>query len=202
MGFPYTKKMDSIGVFLKHIADDGKPTKVDLAHLQTLGLTSSNDRPLVPLAKALGFVNPDGSPSDRWSEYRDKERAKAVLAKGIKEAYPEFFATYPDAHRKDNEAIRNIVKAKTDLGQSAADLVVRTFKTLVSQADFEGMDDLPEDNPDGSGDSGRRESGGKVEIESPRTPTIAINIQLALPPDADDETYEKLFAALSKHLPL
>lgn len=106
----------------------GKPSKVDNARLAVIGLTSSNDRPLVPLFKALGFVQTDGKPADRWSQYRDRSKSKAVLAEGIKQAYPEFFSAHPDAQNRSNDVLKNVVKAKSDLGEAGADMVVRTSR--------------------------------------------------------------------------
>jgi hypothetical protein len=203
MGFPYTTKMDSIGTFLTHVAKDGKPEKVDLNHLKSIGLKSSNDRPLIPLFKALGFIGSDGKPSKRWTDYRDKSKAKTVLADGIRDAYPELFTQYPDANNKSNDAIKDVVTAKTDLGASTADFVARTFKTLVGNAEFtEGHPAAPKDEKkggdDGSDDGGGKDGGGGGQT----TPQVAINIQLQLPPDADEDAYDKLFAAMAKHLKL
>jgi len=210
MGFSYTTKMESIGIFLTNIAKGGKPAKVDNSYLQALGLKSSNDRPLIPLFKALGFVGQSGVPADRWSQYRDQGKSKAVLAEGIMEAYPEFFATYPDAHIQANDLLKNVVKAKTDLGDAGADSVVRTFKTLVNHADFSTVANTSgssSNNNSSSGSGGSNSgsgSGGKSGggQDNRATPQVAINIQLQLPAEADEDTYDKLFAAMAKHLKL
>jgi hypothetical protein len=198
--------MESIGTLLTHVAKDGKPDKVDLKHLASIGIKSSNDRQLVSLFKALGFIGTDSVPTARWTEYRTKEKAKAVLAQGIKEAYPELFKQYPDAYNKSSEVIKNLVTAKTDLGERSAEFVARTFKTLVGQAEFadghEPPEEEEEDGDDGTGGASGGGGGGRGGGAKQTTPQVAINIQLQLPPDADEETYDKLFAAMAKHLKL
>src|SRR5947209_8998599 len=81
-----------------------------------------------------------GTPTERLRAYRDKAKAGGVLAAGIRQAYPELFETYPDAYRKDDEAIRNFFSSRTDLGEATLALAVRTFKTLCEKANFEGAE--------------------------------------------------------------
>ena len=74
MSFPYTTKSTSIGVYLEHIHNAGIPSKVTLKYLESVGLTSKNDRPLVPLFRALGFLDSSGVPTSRYRDYRDKDK--------------------------------------------------------------------------------------------------------------------------------
>ena len=79
--------------------------------------------------------------------------------------------------------------------------VVRTFKTLVGSADFSGLEVTQDDSGDdsrGVGGSGGSDGRGDRKAH----PQVAINIQLQLPADADEDTYDKLFEAMAKHLKL
>src|SRR6267143_621267 len=135
---PYTPQPASIPRFLQHIQSAGVPTKVTQVYLVGVGFKTSNDRYLIAILKAIDFVDTGGVPTERWRSYRDKAKAAGVLAASIRHAYPELFETYPDAYRKDDEALRNFFSSRTDLGESTLGLAVRTFKALCEKANFEG----------------------------------------------------------------
>jgi hypothetical protein len=177
----------------------GVPGKVTQEYLQSVGFKSKNDRYLLPILKALKFLDPGGIPTDRWRAYRDKQKAKGVLAAAITETYSGLFETYPDAYRRDNEALRNYFSTHSgSLNESTLQLVVRTFKVLCGEADFEsaaaGEEVLEREEVKDQSTSKRvrRESveGGGL--------TININIQLQLPATDDASVYEKLFEAMNK----
>jgi hypothetical protein len=113
----------------------------------------------------------------------------------------------PDAHRKDNEALRNYFSAHTTVAESTLGLIVATFKALAAVGDFETA--APVTGSDSGADTKVRAS-TKSAAEAPRDlrvnghstarPAININIQLQLPATEDGAIYDKLFAALKKHL--
>jgi len=109
---------------------------------------------------------------------------------------------YPDAQRKDNEAIVNWIRSNSDYDLPKVNLAVTTFRTLCDAADFDGADTLdptPEGKP-------------QVKVNTPEptlhpqreTPpgvqSININIQLHLPLSDDGVSYQKLFEAMRKYL--
>lgn len=195
---PYTPAQSSIPRMLKHIQTAGIPSKVTQKYLLQVGFKSSNDRYLIPVFKALGFLDGSGSPTTTWKAYRDKAKAGAVLATAIRTAYADLFATYPDAYRKDTEAIHNFFGARTDFSEVTLARAVATFRTLCKAADFgaEPPKDLTVQLPE--------DSVPTVSAEAHPTPgsqpSISINIQLQLPETTKSEVYENLFAAMRKHL--
>jgi hypothetical protein len=118
-------------------------------------------------------------------------------------AYAELFATHPDAHRKDNEALRNFFRANTDAGDQALQKMVQTFKVLTEFGDFDA--EVPTTTPtreNGAGSGEKPAAKKPVEqiAQGPAGMTLNVNIQLQLPATAESEVYEKLFAAMRKHL--
>ncbi len=196
----YTPTPASIPRFLAHMQTLGKPDKVTVQYLESVGFKSKNDRPLISILKSLGFLDSSGVPTSRWLAYRDKAKAKGVLAAGITEAYASLFATYPDAFRRDNEALRNYFSTHSGtLNESTLQLVVRTFKTLCAEADFSSSaaaEEIIEHTPT------VKEKGAAAKIQRQQTEggalTVNINIQLQLPATDDASVYEKLFEAMNK----
>ena len=73
----------------------------------------------------------------------------------MRKHYASLFATYPDANRKDAEALLAFVRSKTSYAAETQKLAVRTFKTLCEFGDFEV------DAPEGDDDD-------EVELETQR----------------------------------
>ena len=122
------------------------------------------------------------------------------MANAIRKGYSDLFEMYSDAHRKDDEALRNFFSPRTGLGRAAIEVMVRTFKIMCGLAEFEAE----------SGAKPGYEEGLKSDVERHvaldilRTgPGMAvnINIQLQLPATDDASVYENLFAALKKYFP-
>jgi Family of unknown function (DUF5343) len=199
--FPYTPTPASIKRFLSHIQSAGVPNKVTMKYLEQVGFKSTNDRYLIAILKFIGFVDSSGLPTATWQAYRRKDKARHVLAEAMRRAYTDLFETFPDAHRKDNEALRNYFSAHTKVAEATLGLIVRTFKTLAESADFEspGEVDLPEEKGPALPARRGRESGARA-ISAAEVPSVNINIQLQLPATDDAAIYDRLFAALKKHL--
>lgn len=192
----YTTNPAKIREFLQTIQTAGVPDKLTLQQLSSLGFKSDNDKPLLRIMKAIGFVSSTGVPTDRWQSYRDKQVAGSVLAEGIKEHYEELFKTYPDAHVKDVEALRNFFSTSTKVSVRTLGLMRRTFRTLCELADF-GAPSVREEVS--RIDPSQRLESTMVRKERPGY-TININIQLALPSDAKKETFDAFFESMKKNL--
>lgn len=208
---PYTVSTSSLERFLGTIPTIGTPPKVNGPYLKGLGFKSGNDSYLVPIFKQLGFLDGAGVPLDRWRQYRNASEARAVMASAIETAYADLFHTYPDAHRKDDEALRNWVRARTDFDDTKVKQAVATFRTLCKYADFD--DTRPQtssttsqsaNEPSSTRASTSAPVGGQepapVLIQLPAAPSVTINIQLTLPPSADADVYDKFFQAMKRHL--
>ncbi len=63
--FPYTAKPSSVPRFLRKIQAVRVPDKVTVKYIASIGFKSSNDRRLIPMLKALGFLDAPGVPSER-----------------------------------------------------------------------------------------------------------------------------------------
>jgi hypothetical protein len=172
-----------------------------------VGFKSKNDRYILGILKFLDFVDGSGVPTRTWQAYRNKKTAGAVLAAAMRKAYGDLFKTYPDAHRKDSEALRNYFSAHTKVAESTLGLIVNTFKSLAAAADFDdGSAELGGTDEEEPGEASapaerkaRRERSG-ISDHGGGPPAVNINIQLQLPATDDGEIYEKLFSALKKHL--
>lgn len=203
--FPYVVGTQKLATLLKSIPDIGVPEKFTLKKLKALGYTSSNDERFVPAMKFVGLLDSSGSPTDLWNEAR--ANLGSALAKGTKAGYADLFDQFPNAHQKDDEALRTYFTVHSGTGKAAVTRMVQTFKTFAELGDFAatGKSTPATPKPDAKNEK-RQETGsqtsGRAHIPNSIAPTVAINIQLQVPPDPTGEIYDKFFAAMAKHLPM
>lgn len=205
---PFAMSGKAVERLLEHVQKAGVPsTPVNLAYLKTAGFKSGNDTYLPPLLKALGFIDATAAPTARWTAYRNTGTARRTLGEGVREAYAGLFQMYPDADRKDDEAIRNWVRGrepKFDEGKVAS--VVATFKALCRLSDFDAGGQAGTPTPVSPVKStvaspvNKEETNTPVHLVTSAYPAVNINISLQLPPSIDGVTYDKFFASMKKHL--
>jgi hypothetical protein len=195
----YMTNPAKLKAFLAKIQGVGVPSKLTIKHLKSMGFKSSNDIPIVSAMKNLGFTDSSGIPTQRWQLYRNKEQAPSVLATAIREHYANLYQLYPDAHQKDNEALRNFFGTQTTLSEGTVGLIVSTFKSIASVADFNTeVEPLAAPASLSSPSSGSGTISGRGAEKSPLA--INLNVQLTLPEGSTPETFDAFFAAMKKYL--
>jgi len=200
---PYVTVTGRLKPFFKKIQEIAKPSVVDRNWLKSIGFGSKNEAGLISIVRALQFVDSSGKPTDRWSEYRRTSRAPEALAAGIRDAYAELFQTYASAHEINETDLSKFFKSKTNLSNYTIARAVGTFRTLCEMADFAAVESVsaaaeaPDTRP-------IAEDGGTGMLRAIKGlgpgVTINVNIQLSLPATTDEKVYQKLFAALKKHI--
>ncbi|MDD5473900.1 MAG: DUF5343 domain-containing protein [Candidatus Methanoperedens sp.] len=201
--FPYSNATGKIKPFFEKIHQVGIPEAADKKWLASIGFMGTNDQRIVSVLKFIEFVDQSGKPTDRWVEYRDKSRFKKVLAEAIKKGYAELFQTYPDAHQRNVDELKNFFSTRTKGGAQVISYTVTTFNNLCEMADFNNITREPQASQE---QAPRQET--KVELGTTKNITqglgagvaININIQLTVPDTTDEVVYDKFFAALKKHL--
>jgi len=198
--FPYSQAPNKLKTFFGKIQNVGKPDTIDKKWLASIGMTGSNDTRVITILKFIGFIDQANKPSERWINYRDKNRASKILAEGIVEGYKDLFQTYPDANIRSEDELKAFFSTKTKGGAQVIRKTATTFKTLCELADFEdkSVTNFPTQTkkvpPDGS------TTQTKIIKELGPGVTVNINIQLTLPDTTDEDEYNKLFEAMKRHL--
>jgi hypothetical protein len=129
MAFPYVASPDRLKSLLTKLAGEvGIPAKFDTKFLKTLGFTSSNDQRMLSAIKFIGLADQKGNPTDLWKKLRAD--SGSAVAMGIRQGYADLFSHFPDAHLKDDEALRSFFSAQTTLGAHAVAKMVSTFKAF------------------------------------------------------------------------
>jgi Family of unknown function (DUF5343) len=215
-----TKNLDS---FLKSIQSAKAPERFTNKFLTQLDFSSSNDRLLIGVLKALRFIDDNGVPTQRYFDFLDQGQSGRVLADGIREAYSDLFNVNKNAQTMTVDEVKNKLKTLT-LGQKSdnvVSLMANTFKALSDLADWTAAPPAvtPIVTPPPAA-AEKLESKTKTPAAPPGTtpppPSITVppiidagnrplqlhyDIQIHLPESRDAAVYDAIFAALRKHLP-
>lgn len=199
------KNLDSI---MQKIVEGTAPTKFTAAHLKSIGFKSSNDLGVIGLLKDLGFLTPEGIPTQRYHDYRDKSRSKAVMGQALKDAYEELFHINEKPTASDKTAIEGKFKSVHNATDRVAGEQAKTFFALLKLADLDGVSQLKP--------ARRREvesvhelHENEKEVDRSQRPDkkaipsfagLRYNIEIHLPATKDVEVYNAIFKSLKEHL--
>jgi hypothetical protein len=208
--YPYTTVPNNLRKLLQKLPDIKTPEKATQRWLESIGFSGGNNKTLLPVLRHVGVISKSGEPTDYWVAVRSGNKAK--VAEAVRAAYADLFAIYDNAHAQDSEALTSFFRTHTRVGEKALTYCVRTFKVLTEFGDFEtpsqGKPKIAEERADkpaagraasegnGSTSSTTRERSGNLS----QPLSLTVNLQIELPPSAEGEVYDKLFAAMAKHL--
>jgi len=201
---PYLSSYKNVDKLFSGIAAAKIPESFTQAFLaQTLGLKASSDRPLIPLMRALGFIDASGRPTASYRLLKNHTTAKGAIASAIRKAYGPLFAANETANSLSSEQLRGLISQVAGTDEEMTKRIAYTFSALVKSGDFkvgapavdseDGVDELDSENdqidfksksPKGSG------SGLRTEFH--------YNLQIHLPANGSEETYLNIFNALRK----
>lgn len=181
------------------------PEKFTTKFLEDLGFKSSGDRLFIAMLKALGFLDNNGVPQQRYFEFMDQSQAKKIVAQGIMEAYEDLFNLRKDAQNLSNEEVKNKLKTITQgqKGDRVVEQMASTFKTLCNYADWteehrvsaqDNVHPQAQDNMQDVNENEIKPSNRNAQMN------LHYNIQIHLPETTNMAVYDAIFQSLKKHL--
>jgi len=193
----------SLAKFLVRVKTAGVPDRVTFEFLKTLGFKSSNDRPIITVMKAIGFLDGSGAPTALYKAYRGNDGPR-VLAAALREAYRDLFVAHTSAHKLSIDDLKGIIASKTTKGEPTVLRIAKTFSTLAKAADFssEASDDVEDDSDEVDAAEPERIRSELPQISHPRhsSPTFHYNIEIHLPTTTDVTVYNAIFRSLRENL--
>jgi hypothetical protein len=186
------------------IRDGQAPDQLTQQLLKDWGFSSSNDRALIPLLKALNFLSPDGKPTSLYHEYRDHSRSRSVMATALREAYGDLFLIKAQPTESDRPSIVGKFKSYHNASDNVAKLMASTFFQLLKLAD---LSITKSSEKASEADKSKSEKADKSQANEGTRPSAHVplsglhyNIQIHLPATKDIEVYNAIFKALREHL--
>ncbi|WP_421910381.1 DUF5343 domain-containing protein [Marinobacter sp.] len=205
--YPYTTVPGKLSEFLGKIQQLGIPEKVNTRWLPTVGFASKNDRSLIPVLKYISLISESGEPTEVWKEFRGAGGGRA-LGRAVQAAYRELFATYPDANVRTTSELQAFFRGHSSYGAQAVSKAVATFKAICQHAEFDGErtesvapDQIADPVQNGSLGAAMQVPTPPMTQSSPQSrPSLHIDIQIHISPEASTEQIEKIFESMGKHL--
>jgi hypothetical protein len=194
----YMGSVKNLDAILTQIRRGSVPPKFTYQFLKELGFPSSNDRPIIPIMKALGFLDDSGVPQERYRRFKDGSQWQRVLAEGVREAYADVFAVDENAHSLPAQQVNGIFARLSGKGEAVTDKMAMTFRALTKLADF-SVDGAAPEEPEERQDE--VEAGGE-EPEPPELTSLSLrhDIHLHLPASDDVKVYDAIFRSLRDNL--
>ena len=118
--FAYMTNAKNLKAIMEKVRNAGSQPKFTHSFLQTLGFSSSTDRPAIGVLKALGFLTPDGVPTERYHQYRNENRSGLALAEGLREGWSELFLVDREAHKRGQAELVGTFKSASGKGDASA----------------------------------------------------------------------------------
>jgi hypothetical protein len=195
---PYVAQPGIVTSILNKIRDAATPDTFTYEYLEkTLGFKGGNYKQFVPLAKKIGLLNADGTPSDLYKKYRNKHSSGYAIANAIKIGYSEIFTRNENANTLSKEQINGLVVEITGLDQKnkVVQLTCQTFEALKQFADFkspgvEGRENKENPITENNADNQSNDFGMNLSYV----------INLVLPKTDDPAVFNAIFKSLRDNL--
>jgi hypothetical protein len=203
----YTTVPGKLKTLFTKLREVGVPSKVTVQWLKSVGFSSSNDASLLGVLKFVDFVDASGVPTPKWSNYRGANYRK-VLAEAIREGYVDLFAVYPDAWQRSQTELEHVFSTSSTGGQQVIAKTVSTFKSLAELAEFTPvavqtdmhMTSGPLHVPVSEPAKVAATAASQPSQTGRGGPSVHIDIQIHIAPEASTDQIEQIFASMAKHL--
>ena len=191
---------NKIEPILEQIRKAAEPSKFTHGFLQKLGFKSTNDRAIIPLLKALGFIHDSGSPTELYKDLRDENSWQKALGRQIKDLYSDLYNIHTEIHNANDSEIKGAISRVTGKEAKTVTRFFNTFKTIIKLADFDGIEET--ENEPITNDSTSEPSQPKIEIplKGETRPDFHYNIQIHLPATTDISVYNAIFKSIKENL--
>lgn len=197
--YPYMISNNKIAPIITKIQQAARPQKFTLEFLRSIGFTSTNDRAFIPLAKKLGFLMDDGTPSALYDQLKDSTSTAFILATQIKSLYSELFAINTEIQKASDADIKGVISRVTGKDSEGVSRIYNTFKALCSIADFNVSTESTELH---SGEENKEVPNESIQsvLGNTSMSQFHYNIQIHLPATNDISVYNAIFKSLKENL--
>ena len=199
----YTMAYGKLGEFFAKIRDGQAPSQFTQQLIKDLGFKSNSHRAFIGILKAIEFLTPDGKPTQKYTDYRDHSKSRAVMGEALKSAYSDIFLIKEKPSDADKEAITGKFKSFNNTSDQVAKAMAGTFFALLDLADLNAPAEATDTAAPIEKDVAKEQAPQQmahVQLNGSEGPTLHYNIQVHLPATKDIEVYNAIFKSIKEHL--
>ena len=200
---PYTATHKRLGDALRALIDAERPPKFNEDFLGTvLKIRGGSGRPIPPILKRVGLLNPDNSPTELYSKFKSDSSRPGAALQALKNGFGEIFKRSEYAHRESDEKIRDIVVEITGLTKTDGIVasILGTFNAFreyakgVSATAEKERKDVPDPRHLGVRDSEQPTPSASAKF------SLVNTINVVLPETTDVQVYNAIFRSIRENL--
>lgn len=204
---PYMASAGTLPKVLNKIIEASVPESFNADFLGTrLGFPGGNQRTFISWAKKCELINPDGTPTQIYKNFRNPDFRGAAMAKALKIGYGELYTRNEYAHDLPDKDLKNLVSEITDKphDNSTVSAIVRSFKNARDFADFDAAEPKPAEKGAKPTSKDEVQKNLPAPISHPSTSKVSLGlnytINLVLPKTDDPAIYDAIFKSLKENL--
>ena len=204
---PYMASAGTLPKVLNKIIEASVPESFNADFLGTrLGFPGGNQRTFISWAKKCGMINPDGTPTQIYKNFRNPDFRGAAMAKALKIGYDELYTRNEYAHDLPDKDLKKLVSEITDKphDNSTVGAIVRSFKNARDFADFDAATPSPSEKSEKEPSKKENPKNLPVPIPTPNESKVKLGlnytINLVLPKTDDPAIYDAIFKSLKENL--
>lgn len=201
MAKTYPPYMNATGLtkkILDKIKEAATPDRFTQDFLNTkLGFSGGSANAFIPLAKRIGLLASDGTPTELYKQFRNSKTSKMAIAKAVKHGYSDLYTRNEYVHSLNKTELKGLVMEATGLEKNnqIIQTIVNTFEALKGFADFETKEELEigeETRP--KPPAVDEEAGEEFKLN------LSYTINLVLPKTDDVAVFSAIFKSLKDNL--
>ena len=205
---PYVSVAGTLETMLNKIKTASVPDKFSQDFVANkLAMKGGTARAVIPFIKKMGLVSTDGTPTERYKEFRNPEKSGEAVAEAIRDMYNTLFEMNENAHKLDNAKLKGLIVEATgaESESSVVKKTLSTFKLLNNMADFQNRIE-PEVAAIEPSEEGKNQItpvySGETHYPTKINERISLSytINLNLPATTDIEVFNAIFKSLRQHL--
>lgn len=208
---PYAQQVGTLEKMLGKIKTASVPDKFSPDFVSTkLAMKGGTARSTIPFIKKLGLVSSDGTPTKRYSEFRNPDKSGNAIAEGMREVYVTLFEMNEYVYELDSKDLKKLIIEATGAEHDSKTVAktLSTFSALNKIANFEVplqkanseapiTPEKPVETSDKNLPLQRLNNYGQSQSEGIN---LSYTINLNLPPTTDIEVFNAIFKSLKQHL--
>jgi hypothetical protein len=201
---PYMAGPGALPKILNKITEASVPESFNGDFLSTkLGFPGGNQRTFISWAKKCGILNPDGTPTQIYKNFRNPDFRGAAMANALKTGYDELYTRNEYAHDLSDKDLKQLISEITGKphDNTTVKAIYTSFKNAKEFADFEASAPVAEVKKVDNVKPKQQKALTVPQLETSKL-KLGLNytINLVLPKTDDPAIYDAIFKSLKENL--